>query len=164
MTIDYEILWQSVIQQFQLYSASPHGPKHWKQVEQNGLHITGTNDADPTVVKLFAVFHDSCRQSDGHDPLHGQRGAELALSMHGNLFTIEEVQLELLILACELHHQGAMTEDPTIGACFDADRLDLIRVGIVPDPEMMCTQEGKLLAGQINQLREQRGGPPARES
>lgn len=156
MNINYEILWQSIIQQFELSSISPHGPEHWRRVQNNGLHIAQTNQADPTVVKLFAVFHDSRRENDGYDPLHGQRGAELAISMHGNLFSIDEVQLELLVLACELHHQGAMTEDPTIGTCFDADRLDLIRVGIVPDPEKMCTDEGRLLAGQVNQLSDRR--------
>ena len=125
-------------------------------MQENGLHIAQTNEADQTVVKLFALFHDSRRENDGYDPLHGQRGAELALSMHGDLFSIDDVQLELLVLACELHHQGAMTEEPTIGACFDADRLDLIRVGIVPDPEKMCTEEGKHLASQGNQPRSYR--------
>lgn len=35
----------------------------------------------------------------------------------------------------------------TIDACFDADRLDLGRVGITPDPEKMATERGKELAG-----------------
>lgn len=117
-------------------------------MQENGLHIAQTNDADPLVVKLFAVFHDSRRESDGYDPFHGQRGAELARTLHGDLFEVQADQLELLCLACELHHQGAMSDDDTIGTCFDADRLELTRVGILPDPKLMCTQEGKLLARQ----------------
>ena len=38
------------------------------------------------------------------------------------------------------------TGDPTIDACFDADRLDLGRVGIIPDPGRLATEKGKELA------------------
>ena len=31
-------------------------------------------------------------------------------------------------------------------ACFDADRLDLGRVGITPDPKKMATERGKEMA------------------
>ena len=31
---------------------------------------------------------------------------------------------------------------PIIDACFDSDRLDLARVGIIPDPDKMATKEG----------------------
>lgn len=141
-------IWQTVANQFELSSRSIHGPKHWRTVQANGLYIAQTNEADEAVVKLFAVFHDSRRESDGHDPQHGQRGAELAIAMHGHLFEIEPHQLELLVVACELHHQGAMSDDATIGTCFDADRLDLVRVNVMPKPELMCTAEGKLLAGK----------------
>lgn len=149
MTIDYEQLWHNVTQQFQLGPGSDHGPNHWRTVEKTGLHLAASNSADPTVVRLFALFHDSRRESEGYDPLHGQRGAELAISLNGNLYQVDESQLELLVLACELHHQGAMTDDPTLGACFDADRLDLVRVGVRPDPKRLCTEEGKALASQI---------------
>ena len=32
-----------------------------------------------------------------------------------------------------------MTSDPTVGACWDADRLDLPRVWITPDPALLST-------------------------
>ena len=34
---------------------------------------------------------------------------------------------------------GLVSEDPTVGACWDADRLDLPRVGIQPDPALFST-------------------------
>lgn len=34
------------------------------------------------------------------------------------------------------------SDEPTIGTCWDADRMDLPRVGIQPDPQKMSTQEG----------------------
>lgn len=38
------------------------------------------------------------------------------------------------------------TGNPTIDACFDADRLDLGRVGITPNPHKMATEKGKEMA------------------
>lgn len=48
-----------------------------------------------------------------------------------------------------LHTSTHSTGNPTIDACFDADRLDLGRVNITPDPEKMATEKGKELARQI---------------
>jgi uncharacterized protein len=34
---------------------------------------------------------------------------------------------------------GQVADDPTIGACWDADRLNLWRVGKTPDPRLLST-------------------------
>jgi uncharacterized protein len=47
--------------------------------------------------------------------------------------------MELLVTACSRHTCGSVSADPTIGTCWDADRLDLARFGIVPDPELLST-------------------------
>jgi uncharacterized protein len=52
----------------------------------------------------------------------------------------------LLQEACRLHTSAHRTGNPTIDACFDADRLDLGRVGITPDPNKMATEKGKEMA------------------
>ena len=39
--------------------------------------------------------------------------------------------------------------NPTIDVCFDADRLDLGRVGIVPNPKRMATEQGAYYAANI---------------
>ena len=72
--------------------------------------------------------------------------------VNGELFSIEDEQLELLCEACRHHHQGMTSDELTIGTCWDADRMDLPRVGIQPDPQRMNTQEGHEYA---------RGGPVA---
>ena len=60
-----------------------HGVKHWSRVRANGLALAKVNEANTMVVELFAFLHDSCRENDGHDPHHGARAAELALSQIG---------------------------------------------------------------------------------
>ena len=38
-------------------------------------------------------------------------------------------QLHLLRRACATHTHGITSDDPTIGVCWDADRLDISRFG-----------------------------------
>jgi uncharacterized protein len=116
-----------------------HGLAHWERVAGNGLALAAeTGGADPDVVLLFALFHDSMRLNDGHDPGHGRRGSELAHSLV-HLLPLDRGQLDLLIAACDGHTDGHVSDDPTIGACWDADRLDLPRVGIRPSVRLLST-------------------------
>jgi uncharacterized protein len=55
---------------------------------------------------------------------------------------LDDKQIGLLKDACALHTTCHRTGNPTIDACFDSDRLDLTRVGIIPDPDKMATKEG----------------------
>ena len=117
-----------------------HGEDHWRRVAAAGLALLPeTPDADPAVVFLFALFHDSMRFNDGHDPQHGPRGAALARELRGEAFDLEDAEMGLLGYACEEHTNGGVGRDPTVGVCWDADRLNLWRVGIRPDPRLLST-------------------------
>ena len=143
MKINYPALWKQLTAHFSLGDCSLHGPDHWRRVEANGLQLSKLNGADETVVRLFAVFHDVERQNDGYDPEHGRRAAELALNIHETAYELASPQLNLLLEACRYHNDGLVSPDLTIGTCWDADRMDLPRVGITPDPEKMSTIHGK---------------------
>jgi len=82
------------------------------------------------------------REDDGFDPAHGPRAAALARELASDGL-LPDVQLEALVEACELHADGSVTEDPVVGACWDADRLDLWRVGKVVDPSLLSTAEAQ---------------------
>ena len=58
------------------------------------------------------------------------------------LSELNDKQITKLKQACELHTIKHRTGDITIDACFDADRMDLLRVGIKPSPERMATKRG----------------------
>jgi len=103
-----------------------------------------TPGADVDVVEAFAVFHDSQRFHDGGDHNHGVRAAELVKTLRDKLGLTEE-QFAKLVRACRYHNGGRPTADPTVGACFDADRLDLTRVGTFPDPTFLTTAAAKEL-------------------
>lgn len=123
-----------------------HGISHWDRVYKNG-QLLMTPDVDPLVVGLFAYLHDSCRVNNGADLEHGPRAAEWLETIRDTyLKEVSDEAFFLLQEACRLHTKMHKTGNATIDACFDADRLDLWRVGITPDPEKMATEKGKEIA------------------
>lgn len=122
-----------------------HGVVHWARVLENGLRVAEENGADQEVVTLFALFHDARRVNEDRDPGHGQRGGELARALRGTLVHLDDTRFELLYEACRLHTDGHTEADPTLQACWDADRLDLGRVGITPMPHRLCTDAARRL-------------------
>ena len=145
-SIDFKLLWEIITAQFPLGIHSIHGPRHWKQVEKNGLMLAKETGADETVVKLFSVFHDCRRENEKRDDGHGRRGAELAISMKGVYFDLPAHSFRMLLKACRYHTDGQLTSNITIATCWDADRLDLPRVGMTLDPDRMGTAPGRRLA------------------
>ena len=126
--------------------AGVHGIDHWDRVYENGLELI-TPKVKPLVVGLFAYLHDSCRLNDGDDVGHGERAAEFISTLRDNLLKdVSDGDIQLLRTACRLHTGTVSTGNPTIDACFDADRLDLWRVGVIPDPARMATEKGKEIA------------------
>lgn len=118
-----------------------HGELHWRTVGANGLWLAESVPAvDTQVVFLFALLHDTMRENDYTDPDHGRRAAAFAGELHAEeLLGITSAQLELLQHACAEHADGTVSADATVGACWDADRLDLPRVGVTPRPDLFST-------------------------
>ena len=143
---DFERLEQEIVSQFQCDAYSFHGPAHWRRVERNGIWLSARTGADELVVRLFAWFHDSRRENESTDPGHGRRGAQFAKNLRGQCFDLEDDCFEQLIYACEWHTDQDNSKDTTVGTCWDADRLDLGRVGIIPSPQYMSTAFGKQVA------------------
>ncbi len=59
------------------------------------------------------------------------------------MFAIDDVELELLLVACRRHTDGLVDGEITVQVCWDADRLDLGRVGITPRPALLCTDSAR---------------------
>ena len=122
-------------------SSHIHGELHWRTVGANGLWLAEPLDsADTYVIFLFALLHDSMRENDSVDPGHGPRAAAFAGALHAEgVLPATAPQLETLQYACFEHTNGLVSDDPTVGCCWDADRLDLPRVWITPDPALFST-------------------------
>ena len=132
-----------VKREFQLDWHGIHGAPHWARVRYNGLVLAAETGANPRVVELFAFLHDVRREHDGHDRRHGARAAELAAEWQGRLFSLDRRERRLLEQACREHSEGHTRADVTVQTCWDADRLDLGRVGIRPHPKYLCTEAAR---------------------
>lgn len=121
-----------------------HGIDHWHRVHENGVYLAKHSGGNTAVVRLFAYLHDCCRESDGFDPAHGKRAADFAKSIREqHLAALSDDAFELLYFACEYHERGRVSDDPTVGSCWDSDRLDLGRVGIRPNPKLLSTERAR---------------------
>ena len=129
--------------QFALDWHGIHGAPHWARVHENGLRLAESTGANIAVVRLFAFLHDSRRTNDGYDPMHGTRGAQFAVQLRGRMFELQDAELKLLVAACRGHSDGLIEADVTVQTCWDADRLDLGRVGIEPHPAKLCTSAAR---------------------
>ena len=116
-----------------------HGVAHWARVRANGLMLARCNGANARIVEYFAFLHDVCRRNDGRDPDHGSRAALFARHMRDRHIDLNDAEFSILAAAIGGHTHGKYHEDLTVLTCWDADRLDLGRVGIVPEPDWLST-------------------------
>ena len=133
----YALRWQGI-----------HGAPHWARVRWNGLALAERTGANRTVVELFAMVHDVCRSNDHHDPQHGARAARVRARTarlgdldlgHGS----RTARLRLHAPQRRLYRGGCDGQ-----TCWDADRLDLGRVGSAsPALSLHCCCQGALAAG-----------------
>lgn len=122
-------------------SSPDHGPRHWRDVARVA-HLIAGPDADLTVLFLFAALHDTQRVDEFSDPDHGSRAAGLARHMQSlSVIYLNTRQTRQLQEALTHHDEGGLTDDPTIGTAWDADRLTIGRVGKIPQPRYFSTAE-----------------------
>ena len=138
-----EVLVRRVREGYRLRWEGIHGLSHWLRVRQFGLRLAERSGADTRVVELFALFHDARRHNDSRDPGHGARGAALVESLSLADVGLDVGQRALLAFACTHHTAGLTEADVTVGTCWDADRLDLWRIGIPPVPHRLCTDAAR---------------------
>lgn len=142
---NYSAIFAHILAGYTLPVHGYHGVIHWARVWENGLKLAVSTEADAEVVRLFALFHDSRRVNESHDEGHGLRGGDLAFSLRDNLVHLDDARFEQLYEACRLHTDGLTAADRTLQTCWDADRLDLGRVGILPKPSRLCTDAARQL-------------------
>lgn len=128
---------------FRLKWDGHHGAAHWSRVMLNGRKLAQAENAREDVALLFAFLHDHERDHENQDFTHGQRAADNAVNLRDKFFKIDDSGFLLLQQAMAMHSHGELEADITIQCCWDSDRLDLGRVGIMPDPQYLCTATAK---------------------
>ena len=130
-------------QAYQMDHNGFHGFDHWMRVLHNGRLLADAEGANLKVVELFCLLHDTQRLNEDEDPSHGHRAAQYAQTLRGVWFDLTDGEMDLLTEALTYHSDGYTEGNITVQVCWDADRLDLGRVGIRPDPDPLCTNTAK---------------------
>ena len=139
-----------------------HGKEHWHKVNAYGHLLCAFYPmAIKDIVRAFAFTHDCMRDNEGDDPGHGGRAATFIHHYRDCLSHLSSREIKVLSFACTWHTHAAPWESDklpwrrftpmereTIMVCFDADRLDIGRVGVIPDPKYLFTRKGKQIAEQ----------------
>lgn len=133
-----------------------HGEMHSRAVALAGLRLAKRiPDADRDFIVAFAVMHDMWRSDDGADPGHGERAAERFLALCGDPgldafgFAAGDQRTRDMAYALAHHPRGDRADghpNVNVGICWDADRLNLWRVGIEPDPAYLTTEPARMPA------------------
>ena len=127
-------------------ASAVHGEAHWKAVALLAILL----GADARFAVVFACLHDLMRESDADDPDHGRRAAGLfgRLVRDGlDGFPPATRRTRHMTQALRDHSEGRRSTVLDVGACWDGDRLDLIRLGIVPDLSTLSTPLAKDTTG-----------------
>ena len=138
------------LSEYKLGAHSLHGPAHWARTRLNAREICKASpQASPRAAMLFALLHDCRRNDDGPDPGHGERAARLAAQIGPARLGLTQSEFDSLSYALRRHTEGRSAPDATVAACWDADRLDLLRAGIYPLPEKLfspCSKDPAFIA------------------
>ncbi len=145
-TFDKKSLLDLIVGRLKINKDGIHGTSHWARVRHHGLTVGKERDADLLVIELFSFLHDSQRENEWRDPLHGTRAADFAASLNSVYFDLNSSQLDKLCYAMTLHSDGHVHADATIQSCWDADRLDLGRANIYPSEKFLSVEATKHIA------------------
>jgi uncharacterized protein len=126
-----------------------HGELHWRAVAWAGLRIREIAPwLSAPVMISFGLLHDCRRETDDWDPGHGERAARVAARSRPLKRLLGAVGRDLVSEACLMHERGMSRFDaPAIGACWDADRVNLVRLGFRLDPRyftILSREDGSL--------------------
>lgn len=126
-----------------------HGELHWRAVARAGLRIRDLAPRlDPRVMIAFGMLHDCRRETDDWDPEHGERAALVASRSCPLKRLLGAEGRAVVAEACRLHERGMSRPDaPELGACWDADRVNLVRLGFRLDPRyftILSREDGTL--------------------
>ena len=129
---------------FRLPLHGVHGVLHWARVCRTGWNLARSTGADMDVVEVFALLHDVCRISEELCLQHGALSAEMifGLGAEWNRF-LSKKQVDQILFAVRYHTDGKFAPDSTVAACWDADRLDIGRVGEKVNPSFLFSDAAK---------------------
>ena len=160
------------------HNSAIHGVAHWTRVHRYGLLLADSlklSEKEKIAIALFGFTHDLARTDDGGGNQHSIAGAKYVQYVTDTLFSdFPNSTVDIVKVAIRYHSDGMNAEEALyelpiagssnwsresvlnmIGCCWDADRLDLLRLGIMPNESKMSTsywQDVLPLAAKLNKM------------
>lgn len=128
------------------YDSDLHGLGHLREVALLAGRIAVEAGADVEAAMVAGFLHDCGRMDDGGGRRHAVDSAALARPILAACFP--HLDAGRICEAIERHPDGEVTDDPLIGAIWDADRLTLVRLGYDIREDRLSTAAGRRLAQQ----------------
>ena len=121
-----------------------HGLPHLRQVALVAGRFAAHLGEDVEAAMVMGFFHDCARIHDGGGTQHAHDSAQLARP----IITADFPHFDVARLCDGIAHHadGTITDDFLIGCLWDADRLDLRRLGITPNPRLLSTPIARRVA------------------
>lgn len=127
-----------------------HGESHIRNVVKLAKRISRrecpqyTND-----VIVGAALHDVGRRDDFGGNEHAVRGSRIAKGVIKSYWP--NLHADKIVEAIKYHTGGLTTSDPLIGSIWDADRLDLVRLGKRIDISLLSTKTAKKILEELSE-------------
>ena len=163
---------------FTSFDSRLHGPAHWSRVRRFGFLLADQqqlNERQTRCVEVFSWTHDLARVDDGGGNQHAIDGAVHCFAVMEAVFPdLDDLQQQLVSTAIRFHSDGLTADEAyfqglldidgwsedavieAVGAAWDADRLDLLRLGIEPLRRFMSTSGWRDVLPYASQLHTRR--------
>lgn len=138
---------EEIVFHHSLYKDGVHGIDHIRRTVENAKIIakeTCPDKFDDAVIGAY--LHDIGRIDDFGGNAHAVRGAKISERLLQEFWP--NLDIKRILFAIEFHADKLTSEDPLIGTIWDADRLDLDRVGIKINPDLLSTKKAKEILQQ----------------
>ena len=128
-----------------------HGIPHLRRVASTAGRLAAAVGEDVEAAVIAGFLHDCARVHDGGGTRHAHDSADLAKEILATFYP--HVDSDRLCDGIAHHADGTVTDDPLIGSLWDADRLDLIRLGRETRPHLLSTGLARRVAALRMQFR-----------
>jgi HD superfamily phosphodiesterase len=121
-----------------------HGFDHLGRVAILAGRLARAVGEDVESAVVMGFLHDSARKDDGGGCLHAIESAVLARKLLLEFYP--QMDRGRICDSIKRHADGETTSDLMVACLWDADRLELKRLGRVVDPDLLSTEIAKRLA------------------
>lgn len=114
-----------------------HGIEHSRNVAYLAGRLAKLENVCVRTAVIGGFLHDCARKDNRAGNVHAHESADLARSIILRYWP--DVDTDKVCYAIYCHADGLTTNDRLSGCIWDADRITLTRLGIIPDTELLST-------------------------